>query len=261
MTELSSPRADLRPIVGIHQPNFFPWLGYFHKIRWSDTFVLLDDAQIQKTGGSVTNRAELFSNGKATMFTAAIDRSKGAQSIRDVAFAPREDVRARLTTFLKQAYAKAPFQRELGGAILEIVNQPAATLGEYNSLAIERLASMLGLSTRFVMSSSLGVETSQTARLVDIMVKVGGKTYLAGGGAKNYQEDQLFFERSLNVWYREFTPPAYPRGPKDEPKAGLSILDALLMIGVAETRALLDHPLDPEKLSLAPSALRGGVSS
>ena len=29
-------------IIGIHQPNLFPWLGYFNKIHRSDEFVFLD---------------------------------------------------------------------------------------------------------------------------------------------------------------------------------------------------------------------------
>jgi len=38
-------------VVAIHQPNFFPWLGYFDKMARSQCFVFLDDVQIQKTGG------------------------------------------------------------------------------------------------------------------------------------------------------------------------------------------------------------------
>jgi hypothetical protein len=246
--------VEVRPIVAIHQPNFFPWLGYFHKMRWSDVFVLLDDAQIQKTGGSVTNRAELVSNGKRIFFTAPIDRSKGGTMlIHEVRFAEREDFRARLETLLRQAYARAPFMKELGPEILAMVREPAEALGAYNSAAIRRIAQLLGLRAEIVSSSSLGVTTTSTQRLVDIVDKLGGRTYLAGGGAKDYQDDSLFFARGINVWYRDFSAPAYPHG-KDEPMAGLSVLDALLYTGVEGTRRLLDVPLDPARLRLARAA-------
>ena len=38
-----------RRLCAIHEPNFFPWLGYFEKMSRSDVFVFLDDAQLQKT--------------------------------------------------------------------------------------------------------------------------------------------------------------------------------------------------------------------
>ena len=44
-------------IVGIHQPNFFPWLGFFDKMVHCDVFILLDDVQFIKRG--YQNRVQL----------------------------------------------------------------------------------------------------------------------------------------------------------------------------------------------------------
>ena len=35
-------------IVSIHQPNYIPWAGYFHKIANSDVFVIFDDVQFPR---------------------------------------------------------------------------------------------------------------------------------------------------------------------------------------------------------------------
>ena len=63
-------------LVAIHQPNFFPWLGYFDKIRRADFFILLDDVQYPKTGaGSWSNRVKVMINGEGRWLTAPVDRS------------------------------------------------------------------------------------------------------------------------------------------------------------------------------------------
>ena len=35
-------------IVSIHQPNFLPWLGFFHKMAQCDKFIILDNVQFAR---------------------------------------------------------------------------------------------------------------------------------------------------------------------------------------------------------------------
>jgi hypothetical protein len=74
-------------IIGIHQPNYFPWFGYFVKIVQSDFFVFLDDVQLVHTGGSYTNRTSLNVQGNAQFFCAPIKRVVGTQLINQSHFA------------------------------------------------------------------------------------------------------------------------------------------------------------------------------
>ena len=36
--------------VSIHQPDFIPYFGFFNKISKSDTFVIMDNVQLSKSG-------------------------------------------------------------------------------------------------------------------------------------------------------------------------------------------------------------------
>ena len=44
-------------IVSIHQPNLWPWLGFFDKMAASDLFILLDTVPFTK--GGFQNRVQL----------------------------------------------------------------------------------------------------------------------------------------------------------------------------------------------------------
>jgi hypothetical protein len=241
-------------VVSCHQPNFFPWLGYFHKIRWSETFVVLDDALIQKTGGSVTNRTSLAPGGKQIWFTAPIDRTfSGTLRIDQVQFSQREPFRERLLATLKTTYSRAPFFTPMWSALAPLVENPEPLLAAYNTHAIRSIATLLELPAELVLASSFGVDATSTARLVEITLAANGNTYLYGGGAKDYQDDLLFFGRGLNLFEQGFKPPTYPRGTQPE-IAGLSVIDALFFLGPEGTRKLLDEPLPPTGLRVAQGA-------
>ncbi len=88
----------------IHQPNFFPWLGFIDKIKNSDKFVLLDDVQIQKTGGSYTNRVSLNISGASRIITAPI--IKNSLKINEVEFV-KNNWREKFVKTLQANYAKS----------------------------------------------------------------------------------------------------------------------------------------------------------
>jgi len=238
-------------VVACHQPNFFPWLGYFHKLRWSETFIVLDDALIQKTGGSVTNRTALAPGGKQIWFTAPIDRSfSGTLPIDRVRFSEREPFRERLLATLRTSYSRSAHFSELWSVLAPLVEDPEPLLAVYNTRAIRRIAELLSLPAKIVLSSSLAVDATSTERLVELARAVAGDTYLYGGGAKDYQDDTLFLRSGLNLQEQRFRPPTYPRGTQPE-IAGLSILDALFFVGREGTRKLLDEPPPDGGLRLA----------
>ena len=50
--------------LGIHQPNFFPWPGFFHKIANVELFYLMDHVQVTM-GKGWHSRVKILSEGKS----------------------------------------------------------------------------------------------------------------------------------------------------------------------------------------------------
>lgn len=227
-------------IVAIHQPNFFPWLGYFDKIRRAHTFILLDDVQFPKTGGAWMNRVNILQNHAAHWLTAPIDRGySGVRTINHMQFVTTE-WRTNLRSQLHVAYHKAPYYDASMAYIEPLLMNDEANLARYNCHVITALCTLLHLNdTRLCLSSTLDVTASSTERLIALTRSVSGTHYLCGGGAEAYQKDDAFAQAGIALTYQSFTPTAYPQHKNDGFIAGLSVIDPLMQLGVDGTRHLI----------------------
>lgn len=232
-------------LVGIHQPNFFPWLGYFQKILRSDVFVFLDHVQFQKTGGTWSNRVKMLSSSDGKWITAPINRSfHGVKSVCDVEFRQDDPWRERLLTFLSLNYGRAPYFSEVIDALTGFVLNPEQNMAKYNACAVIGIAGKLGIDPeRFEWSSRLETEGHSNEMLISLVHSVGGDTYLSGGGAGGYQNDALFEAAGIRVLPQNFLHPVYEQVPGQAFVPGLSVVDALMYCGWARCRALLENSL------------------
>ncbi|MBD0370365.1 MAG: WbqC family protein [Pyrinomonadaceae bacterium] len=228
-------------IVAIHQPNFFPWLGYFNKIARSDLFILMDNAQFPKTGGNWSNRVRLMINGEPQWVTVPVVRAfHGVRSVRQTLINNNAPWRVKLIKTLKTNYNHAPFFESVFTGLEELINNPTDSLADYNTAAITSLAAALRIdSSKLVLGSSLQAEGSATDLLISMIKAVGGTAYLAGGGASGYQEDEKFAAAGIQLIRQDFQHPSYAQTNSREFVPGLSIIDALMNCGFEHAAALV----------------------
>jgi len=228
-------------IVAIHQPNFFPWLGYFNKITRADVFCILDNVQFQKTGGTWTNRVRLAVGEKPFWATAPVRRDhSGTQSIRETRIDNCKPWRKKLLATLRTSYGQARFFSDTFPVLDELISNPAENLADFNVAAISALCERLALrDTRLVLASTLETSSTSTDRLVEIVQALGGETYLCGDGATGYQEDEKFYAAGIRLVRQGFQHPEYPQIGRTTFTSGLSVIDAVLNCGFAATTRLI----------------------
>ena len=226
-------------VVAIHQPNFFPWLGYFDKIHRSDVFVFLDDVQYQKTGGAWSNRVRVLMQGQAQWLTAPVDRVyHGTRQVDEVRFSANVSWRGRLRKTLQSAYGRAIFYRQTMDLLNPLLDFSADNVADYNINSIGRLMQALGLeATRCVRSSSIPTASAATKRLVEITAHLGGTHYLCGGGSGGYQQDEMFAQAGICLVHQQFVHPQYAQPGVHSFVPGLSVMDALMHRGALEVAA------------------------
>ncbi len=225
-------------LIAIHQPNWLPWLGYFHKIACADTFVFLEDVQFSK--GSYTNRVRILLNGRERWLSQPI-KQKFGQRIADVEFSDPNWVGKHMS-LLSTAYNNAPAYPDVFPLLSEMFESFSHTsLATFNRNLIEAISNKLGLSANFLRDSELAVGSEGgDDRLIALVRSCasGKPRYLSGAGGRGYQDEDKFRAAGIDVEYTDFQHPRYDQG--DTPFVpGLSIVDSLFRVGWHETARLV----------------------
>lgn len=230
-------------VVAIHQPNFLPWLGFFDKIARADVFVVMDNVQFPKKGGTWTNRVKLLVSDRENWITAPIDRSfHGMRMINEMKLKNEIPWRDKILKTIQTNYRKAPFYSDIYPQLFNLINNPADNLCEYNIKAIYTISRIIGLDvSKMVFSSSLEADGSATDLLISIVRAVGGTSYMAGGGSDGYQEDQKFADSGIKLIYQNFQHPVYAQFNSTEFVPGLSIVDSLMNLGPKGVSNLMSY--------------------
>jgi hypothetical protein len=238
---LSQIEVQEQMTISIHQPNFFPWLGYFDKINSSDAFVFLDDVQFPKKGGSWTNRVKLISGNEPRWITATLDRNyHGVRNINEMLYKDNDPWREKVLNTILLNYKKAPFFEVNFHFFENLINNKNNCISEYNIHSVLAINEKLGIPyEKIYTSSNLSYKGSSNELLISITKILGGTAYMCGGGAEGYQDDALFQNVGIELKYQDYKHPFYPQYGVNELQPGLSIIDAVMNIGWEKTKELL----------------------
>lgn len=216
-------------IVAIHQPNYFPWLGFFDKMRQADVFVLLDT--VPYTKGGYQNRIQVKgANGVQWLTIPVLSKGRLGQSTSDVLMSTETPWRRNHILTLKTFYRNTPCFADLMPQIEEFYTNPTQGLTDFAMPGIELIRDRLQIGTRLVNASDLNATGSASELLLNIVRSLGGTTYLSGPSGRNYLDLEIFAAASIEVNFHSFTPFEYPQA--NPPFAGgLSTLDYLFNKG------------------------------
>ncbi|RPI15678.1 MAG: wbmP [Ignavibacteriae bacterium] len=227
--------------VAIHQPSFFPWLGFFDKIKKADIFVILDNVQFPKTGGFWANRVKILISGRPDWMTMPIIRSySGLRNINEMEINNLTPWREKLLKTIEINYKKAEHFNRVFPIIRDLLNFQTDSLLEYNLNTINAFRSILEIKKPdFYLASSLNTSGKATELLVSIVKAVNCNEYICGGGAANYQVDEKFEAENITLTHQNFVSPVYKQFNTEKFESGLSIIDVLFNCGIPGVKKLL----------------------
>ena len=225
----------MKRTVSIHQPLYFPWLGYFFKIGSADEFVFLDDAQFVKNG--IVNRNRIWTRQGIKWLSIPVKNRLG-QAINETKFSDPRWRRRHLQT-LRSVYGRSPGFRHIYPPLAELLEREDwPNLAAINIAVVQHVCEFLKIPVPTLCASSLGLEGKADRRVVKIIRALGGDTYLSGRGGANYQSIENFEPFGIQLEYLKYPDFNYPRSSvgiegsnRSEFQQPLSVLDFLFTCG------------------------------
>jgi len=224
-------------IISVHQPQYLPWLGYFHKMYEADAFVFLDNVQYKKREYQNRNRIRT-KTGEIWLTVPVLKDIDPYPNILSVRIDNSQKWQKKHWRAIYINYSPTPFFKKYSGFFEDIYKKEWKTLAELNIYIIRYIARSLGIDRPIYLESQLNIEVKNTRRIIGICKALKADTYLSGVGGKNYLDEKQFDLERIKLIYQDFNHPRYPQRYKPFIPF-MSIIDLMFNCGEDSLKILI----------------------
>ncbi|MGE4518381.1 MAG: WbqC family protein [Desulfobacteraceae bacterium] len=218
--------------VGIMQPYFFPYLGYWQLINSVDVFIIYDDVNFIKQGW--INRNYILNYDKKFLFTLQLEGSSSFKLINEINIGNNN---TKLIKTLTQFYNKAFYFNDVISLLEKIILNKEKNLGIYLEYLIKEICRYLKIETEILISSKIEKNNSLKGqdKVIEICKLLNASCYINPLGGQQlydkkifaYNNIDLYFLQTNQIEYKQFTNEFIP---------SLSIIDILMFNSVEEIK-------------------------
>lgn len=225
--------------IGVMQPYFFPYIGYWQLMNAVDKYVIFDDVNYINKGW--INRNRILINGQPNFFNLPLVGASQNKLINEIEVNKQEKSYLKNLRTVEMAYKKAPYFQEVFSLFEKVIQSDEINLAKYLKNSIEIVSRYLSINTELLLSSEIEKNCSLKGqeKILEICKNLGGTEYYnAIGGVELYSQDlfrsngiNLSFVKTNNIEYKQY---------ENEFCPGLSILDVMMFNSPEEIRMFLD---------------------
>lgn len=228
--------------IGIMQPYFLPYIGYFQLIQAVDQFIVYDNIQYTKKGW--INRNRFLQNGKDILFSVPLKKDSDFLDVKDreVSADFKKD---KLLNQIREAYRRAPYFEQAFPVFEQIVQHDDMNLFRFIHNSIVRTCEYLKIDTEIVISSNVSIDHSlkNHDKVLALCAAVGATTYVnAIGGVELYSKED-FSSRDIELKFIKSKPFEYKQFD-NEFVPWLSIIDVMMFNSREDTLAGITNSFD-----------------
>ncbi|ULC60556.1 WbqC family protein [Flaviramulus sp. BrNp1-15] len=229
--------------LGIMQPYFFPYLGYFSLIDATDFWVVFDEVQFIRHGWVERNRVQ-NSDGGWQYIKVPLVKAPRQNLIKDTFIRFNENWESKILAQLTCYKKKAPYYNQVINLLEKIFEKKNKDITSLNILVLKKVCEYIGMEFNYDVFSQTEMDFSSTIKkpgdwALQISKYYEASTYVNPYGGidifdrENFQKEGIgikFLKNNLDIYNQ--------RNKKFEP--GLSIIDVLMFNSPKETKKLIE---------------------
>ena len=226
-------------VVVIHQPDFIPYLGFFHRLMQADIYIVLDNVQFVRGGSNCwTNRDKIKTSSGTKWITVPCKKAPLGININEIEINNDVDWKTRNLKEIENNYSKADGFEEVFEYIERLHRKEYINLSDFTFDSIKMLIELFDIKIDVLFSSELSPSGKSNERIVDLINKSGVHRYLSGIGAQDYYDPEPYKKAGIEIIWQSFEHPKYEQ-INGEFIPNLSSIDLLLNCGIAHSREIL----------------------
>ncbi len=227
------------------QPYFFPYLGYFSLIKYTDKWVVFDKIQYIRHGWGNRNRVLKPTEGWQYIIVPLQKHSRNTL-IKDIVIKENTDWKARITKQLEHYKKKAPNYRQVVEVLKSCFTLKTNSLTYLNTHLLKKTCEYIGIHFNYEifseMNLAIGNVNDPGEWALRISEAVGAEEYINPPGGEKIFDRRKFEEVNIKLKFLKVNLTEYnQRRSTFEP--GLSIVDVMMFNSQEEIKNMLDNYL------------------
>ena len=229
--------------LGIMQPYFFPYIGYFSLIKNTDKFILFDVVQFIRHGWIERNR--ILKQYKGWQYISVpLEKHSLDTLIKDIKINNKEKWKDKILAQLQHYKRKSPFYKETIEIIKQGLNIETDSIVKLNYSTLKAVCEYLGVNFNCEIFSEMNLNIDPVNApdewALNITKEMGYSEYWNPPGGIEFFDRTKYEKAGIELKFQKVNVRSYPqrRGPENI-ETGLSIIDVMMFNDVLSINEML----------------------
>lgn len=231
--------------LGIMQPYFMPYIGYFSLIKHTDLFILFDTVQFIRHGWIERNRVLKQNEGWQYIKVPLIKDNGRDTVIKDVRINNSENWKEKMLSQLQHYKKSAPFYYKVIDLLKNIFSEDFDDIVTLNKVALEKTCTFLGISARIEVFSKMKLSIEQAKAPDEWALNIckaidGTDEYWNPIGGLSFFDRNKYEQTGIKICFQEMMLEEYDQ-KRQMFEPGLSMIDVMMYNSVEDIDIMLDR--------------------